>query len=188
MRLVVTAMAAALLVGSVTGSAFAHVTLADTTAPAGSHYRAVLRVPHGCNGSATTAIRVKIPQGVIAVKPKPKPGWELSTRVGEYEKTYMYYGHKLTRGVKVITWSGGHLPDAWYDEFIFVARLPQAPAGTVLYFPVVQKCVTGVNRWIAIPSQSKSARHYDAPAPALTLTAPGGHASHQHSNHHAHQH
>lgn len=160
------------------GTAYAHVTLAQQKAPAGSNYRAVLRVPHGCNGSATTSISVKIPQGMIAVKPKPKPGWELSTRVGEYAHSYTYYGHTLTRGVQVITWAGGHLPANWYDEFIFVGRLPKAPAGTTIYFPVVQKCVDGVNRWIAIPAKGKSLDDYDKPAAALMLTEPHRHHHH----------
>lgn len=170
MRPIVFTIAVMVLTVFAVSGALAHVTLATHEAPAGSTYRAVLRVPHGCNGSATTAIRVQIPKGVIAVKPMPKPGWELSTKVGDYEKSYVYYGHTLTRGVKEIAWTGGQLPDAWYDEFIFRGRLPDAPAGTVIYFPVVQECVKGVQRWIAIPAPGKSAEDYDEPAPGLILT------------------
>ncbi|MDN5870069.1 MAG: DUF1775 domain-containing protein [Nitrococcus sp.] len=170
MRHFVSTIAAIVFSAVAARGALAHVTLATQEAPAGSSYRAVLRVPHGCNGSATTAIRVQIPKGVIAVKPMPKPGWELSTKVGDYEKSYEYYGHALTRGVKEIAWTGGHLPDAWYDEFVFRGRLPEAPAGTEVYFPVVQECVQGVQRWIAIPAPGKSAEDYDEPAPGLTLT------------------
>lgn len=174
MRPILSAIAALVLIGAVTGSASAHVTLAVKKALAGSTYRAVLRVPHGCEESATTAIRVKIPQGVIGVKPMPKPGWELSTEVGEYEKSYTYYGHTLTHGVKVISWTDGHLPDAWYDEFIFMARLPEAPAGTEVYFPVVQECEEGVHRWIAIPAEGQHWHDLDEPAPRVILTEPGG--------------
>lgn len=187
MRAIVSAIAAIVLAVVAAGDAFAHVTLATQKAPASSTYRAVLRVPHGCNGTATTAIRVKIPEGVIAVKPMPKPGWELSTKVGEYEKAYEYYGHTVTRGVQVISWTGGHLPAAWYNEFIFIARLPDAPAGTMVYFPVVQECVKGVNRWIAIPAEGKSASHYDEPAPSVMLTEPRPH-SHHPVHHHSHHH
>ncbi len=38
-----------------TGAAFAHVTLETQTAAVGSTYKAVLRVPHGCEGKATIA-------------------------------------------------------------------------------------------------------------------------------------
>ena len=55
-------------------SACAHVTLETREAPVGTPYKAVLRVPHGCEGAATVALRVRIPEGMIAVKPMPKPG------------------------------------------------------------------------------------------------------------------
>ena len=47
-------------------TALAHVTLETREAPVGASYKAVLRVPHGCEGTATTALRVRIPEGVIA--------------------------------------------------------------------------------------------------------------------------
>ena len=50
---------------------FAHVTLETREARAGMSYKAVLRVPHGCDGSPTLKVRAQIPQGVIAVKPMP---------------------------------------------------------------------------------------------------------------------
>lgn len=151
--------------------ALAHVTLETRSAPAGGLYKAVLRVGHGCEGSPTTAIRVQIPAGVIAVKPMPKTGWTLATREADYGKTYDYYGHPLSRGVVEITWTGGSLPDAWYEEFVFRASLPAAAPGTVIHFPVVQECEKGVHRWIEIPEPGKDADDYKEPAPGVTLTA-----------------
>jgi uncharacterized protein YcnI len=148
--------------------AFAHITLERSEAPAGSTYKAVLRVPHGCDGSATTVIRVQIPDGMIAVKPMPKPGWKLETTVTAYAKPVKYFEDTLTEGVTEISWSGGNLPDAWYDEFVFRGQLPDKP-GTI-YFPVVQECETGVERWIDIPAAGKSSDDYETPAPALKLT------------------
>src|SRR5699024_7256548 len=139
-------------------------------APSGSTYKAILRVGHGCDGNATTAIRVKIPEGVIAVKPMPKPGWKLTTKEGDYAQAYEYYGETLTHSVTQIAWTEGHLPDAWYDEVVFRVRLPDAPAATTVYFPVVQECVDGVHRWISVPAQGESAEDYDEPAPGVTLT------------------
>ena len=46
--------------------AAAHITLATQKAFADSSYKAVLRVPHGCEGKATTAIRVRIPEELAA--------------------------------------------------------------------------------------------------------------------------
>lgn len=151
------------------GSASAHVVLETREAPAGSYYKAVLKVGHGCDGAATTAIRVRVPDGVVGVKPMPKPGWTLSTKEGEYAQAYESHGRTITHGVTEVAWTGGSLPDSWYDEFVFQAVLPKQPAGTVLYFPVVQECEKGAHRWIEIPEAGKTAADYREPAPGLTL-------------------
>jgi uncharacterized protein YcnI len=168
----IAAAAAAIACAATTGGAFAHVTLEATEAGAGSTYKAVLRVPHGCDGSPTTAIRVKIPEGAIVAKPMPKAGWDLSTTEADYAAAYDYFGESITRGVTEIAWTGGSLPDAWYDEFVFRVRLPEGSAGDTVYFPVVQECESGVHRWIEIPEPGRSADDYEEPAPGVTLTAP----------------
>ncbi len=96
-------------------AALAHATLEQSEAKVGSSYKAVLRVPHGCEGKPTTTVRIQVPEGVIGVKPQPKPGWTLATTRGKYAKAYDFYGHQLTEGVKEIVWSGGSLPDDFYD-------------------------------------------------------------------------
>lgn len=155
-----------------TGAASAHVTLETREAPAGSYYKAVLRVPHGCDGAATTAIRVRLPAGMVGAKPMPKPGWTLTTKEDDYPKPYVSHGRAITRGVTEISWTGGSLPDAWYDEFVFQAVLPTRPVGTVVYVPVVQECATVVRGWTEIPEPGKTVEDYPTPAPHVTLTAP----------------
>jgi uncharacterized protein YcnI len=163
------ALAAALFCPAVSGAS-AHVTLETTQAPTGSTYKAVLRVGHGCKGKPTTAIRVKIPEGVIAVKPMPKPGWQLATTRGAYAKSYDYYGTPMSEGVTEIAWTGNKLPDEFYDEFVFRGQLAGVVPGTVVYFPVVQECTDGaVHRWIEIPAAGKSADEYEEPAPGVTI-------------------
>ena len=49
--------------------AYAHITLENQQAAVGASYKAVLRVPHGCDGSATVAVHVRIPEGFLGVKP-----------------------------------------------------------------------------------------------------------------------
>ena len=70
-----------------------------------------------------------------------------------------------------ISWSGGKLPDAYYDEFVFAAFLAgDLEAGKTLYFPVVQECEKGVHRWIEIPAAGRAGPTiYPEPAPALKL-------------------
>jgi len=150
--------------------ALAHITLETAEAPAGSTYKAVLRVPHGCEGAASLKVRVQVPEGVIAVKPMPKAGWTLETVKGAYKQPYDYYGTPMTEGVKEIAWSG-KLLDEHYDEFVFRAYLtPGLQAGTNLYIPAVQECEGGkAERWIEIPAAGRSADDYRFPAPGLKL-------------------
>ncbi len=161
------ACAAALL--SLSVPAFAHVTLEQGQAVAGSTYKAVVRVPHGCAGSPTTAVRVKIPDGMTGVKPMPKAGWQLSTTKGKLA-TPISDGHggQITEGVVEVVWSGGKLLDEHYDEFVLRGALPNTP-NTVVYFPTVTECEKGVERWIEIPAAGQSG-NLRFPAPALRLT------------------
>ena len=81
-----------------------------------------------------------------------------------------------SEGVTEIAWTGGELPDDWYDEFVFRARLTDFPIGSIVYFPIVQECAEGaVHRWIEIPEAGKSADDYEEPAPGVTITAGSGH-------------
>ncbi len=163
-----TILAAALLAAG-TATAFAHATLEVQEAKVGSTYKAVLRVPHGCEGEATLKVRIKIPEGVIAVKPMPKAGWTLETVKGPYAKTYDYYGTPMSAGVTEIVWTG-ELLDEHYDEFVFRGRLTDGlPVNEVLYFPTVQECATKAERWIEIPEAGKSADDYESPAPGVLL-------------------
>lgn len=153
-----------------TNAAFAHITLETQEAAVGSTYKAVLRVPHGCDGKATIAVRVQIPEGVIGVKPMPKPGWTLQVKNGKYEKSYQLYDEAVTSGVKEVDWSGGSLPDEFYDEFVFRGTLAaDLPAGQKIYFPVVQECDGATTRWIEIPAAGQDEDALEDPAPGLNL-------------------
>src|SRR3546814_7450547 len=103
-------------------NAAANITLETKQAPVESRYKAVLLVPHGCDGSATVKLRVRIPDGMVGVKPQPKPGWTLDIVKGDYDHAYKLYGSKVTSGVKELSWTG-RLPDDEYDEFVFVGYL-----------------------------------------------------------------
>jgi uncharacterized protein YcnI len=153
-------------------SASAHVTLEGREATVGASYKAVFVVPHGCAGSATTKIRVQIPEGVIGVKPMPKAGWNLEAIKGKYASAYDFHGAKLSEGVKEVVWSGGKLPDEFYDEFVVSTFLTATlKPGTMLYFPVVQECEQGVSRWIDIPADPAHAHDSRWPAPGVKLIA-----------------
>lgn len=168
----------ALAATCIAAPAFAHVTLERNEAPPGSTYKAVLRVPHGCEGKPTNVVRLKVPQGYYAVKPMPKAGWTLQKVVGKYETPYDNHGTQMTEGVTEVVWSGGNLGDDEYDEFVVRGSLGKnLEAGSTLYFQIVQECPEGgVERWIEIPAAGQTSGDLDMPAPGLKIVAPtGGH-------------
>jgi uncharacterized protein YcnI len=163
----VAAFAAAVLSG---GVALAHVTMQPNQAVAGGYFQTTFNVPHGCDGSPTVAIRIKLPDGVLSVKPQMKPGWtvDIKTRKLEGELPKLH-GKTITETVDEVSWRGGPLPDNLYDSFGLIMKLPDT-AGKTLYFPVVQECEKGVNRWIEIPAAGQRPGDLHEPAPALRLT------------------
>jgi uncharacterized protein YcnI len=167
---------AAGMTGFANCAALAHVSLEKGEAAVGSTYKAIFRVPHGCEGKPTVAVRVQIPEGVIAVKPMPKAGWTLDKVKGKYEKTYDYFGTPTSEGVKEIAWRGGSLADDEYDEFVLRGMLAaDLPVGSMLYFPVVQECPDGaVERWIEIPAAGQSSDDLELPAPGIKLLEKSG--------------
>jgi len=169
-------MLATAAVSLAAGTASAHVTLEKSEAAVGSTYKAVLRVPHGCDGKPTNVVRLRLPQGYYAVKPMPKPGWTLEKVIGKYETPYNNHGTEMTEGVTEVVWSGGNLPDDEYDEFVVRGSLgADLEVGSTLHFLVVQECPDGaVERWIEIPAEGQSSDDLEMPAPALKLTEKGG--------------
>jgi uncharacterized protein YcnI len=152
-------------------AARAHVTVQPADAPANSYAHLVFTVPHGCNGSATAALRIKLPEGILSAKPQMKPGWNVEIKSRKLEAPVQGpHGKSITDVVDEVAWRGGPLPDNLYDTFGLIVRLPDKP-GQSLYFPVVQECEQGVERWIEIPSAGQGSDSLRAPAPAVHLKA-----------------
>jgi uncharacterized protein YcnI/copper(I)-binding protein len=163
-------LAAAL--AALSAPASAHVFLQSGAATIGGSYRAVLAVPHGCGSSATTKVTVTIPEGMIAVKPMPKPGWTIATKKGAYAKSYDFmHGMKASEGVQEISWTG-KLDNDFYDEFVFSGYLPAAlKADAPLYLPTLQTCESGSENWAEIPAAGQDPHSLKSPAPLLRLAA-----------------
>lgn len=157
------------------GPAHAHVSFENAQVAVGTTYKAVLRIPHGCDGKATDGVRIRIPEGVIAVKPMPKAGWTIEKTVTRYNADYELHGAKVIEGITELSWSGGTLADDEYDEFVFRATLAASlPAGETIYFPVIQACGSAKVEWTQVPTESQSAHDLERPAPGLELV----HAEH----------
>lgn len=151
--------------------AAAHVTLEVQQAQAGSTYKAVFRIPHGCDGAATTRVTIRLPEDVTEARPMPKPGWRLTTtpRSGAGAAPAPTGHGAPPAQLAEIAWEGGPLEDAHYDEFVVRMRLPNRP-GEMLWLPVVQDCVGGAqSAWVEVPEPGRRVSDYRHPAPALRL-------------------
>ena len=161
--------AATMTCAAVTG-AQAHIVLDTREAVAGSYFKSALRVGHGCSGSGTVSITVTLPMGTMYVRPQLKPGWRIEIeREPLAEPVKGYHGKVITDRVARITWTGGPLPDAYFDEFGIQMKLPASAPGDVLHFPVLQKCEQGARDWAEIPPMGKTSHDVTSPAPALRL-------------------
>jgi uncharacterized protein YcnI len=160
---------------------FAHISLERGSAEAGSSYKAVLRVGHGCDGAPTTGITVQVPAGFQGAKPMPKPGWQLATRSSKLAAPYSSHGREVTEDVVEVRWTAASaqaaLPAAHYDEFVLFGTLPAGPGP--LWFKVLQTCEAGRNDWSQVPTEGTSTQGLRSPA-ALLLVLPAGTAPHQH--------
>ncbi len=136
----------------ISSPAFAHIDPDPTEAQAGSRLSVGFTVEHGCDGSPTTSLDMRLPDGVTDATPEAPPGWQ-----GSVEDN-------------VVTFAGGPLPDDQEMTFNVALTLPPTPDTTV-YFPFVQRCEAGEIRWIDVPSDG-SGDELDEPAPAMALIGP----------------
>ena len=155
-------------------SSSAHVVLEYQVANAGSYYKATFKVGHGCGTSAIKQIVVSIPLGVQSAKPMPKAGWSIEIAQDPNQGT--------APNVSRITWTAktpaDYLQNAWYDEFVLLAKLP-SKAGT-MYWPVSQICEEGRVDWTQIPQAGQKLSDMKSPAAVLEIMPAGGSSEHKH--------
>ncbi|MCW1406920.1 DUF1775 domain-containing protein [Rhizobium sp. 1AS11] len=173
-------LAAVLSVTAFAG-AEAHVTFLDREATQESTILATLQVPHGCDGKATTEVRVKLPEGFVFAKPQPKAGWELEVIKGDYQKTYDNHGDKVNKGAIEVRWKNGNLSDDFYDTFVIQGKVSGVEAGTSLAFPVTQMCGDAVAAWDQVAKQGGDTHGLKSPAPLLKVVAGEDHG-HDHDD------
>src|SRR5690606_40660844 len=108
--------------------AYAHVTATPDEADS-AFFRTSLRVGHGCDGSPTTAVRVRVPEGVESVHPEVVPGWEIDLVTEDGGAAGTEEGDDTAAAtVTEIAWTGGSLPDGYFQEFGLTFRITeQAP-------------------------------------------------------------
>ncbi len=168
-----------LLAVAVPASAHVDITDGDAVIGGGSGTEISIRVPHGCDGAATTALEVQIPAGVTSVKPKLMAGWAidvvsappvLPSMAPDASFTDEQMDAMTAPVVSSIKWSGGTLPDSEYADFQLRAVFPETP-GTIA-LPAVQYCGDTQVAWIEIPAAGQDPETLEHPAPTVTVVAP----------------
>lgn len=153
-------------------SAHAHATLEQPSAVAGSYYKAVVMIGHGCEGQqATHTVRIRLPEGFNGAKPMPKPGWTVAIRRAPLVQPYQSHGKTITDTVAEVSWTAdsvaAQLPDAQYDEFVLRGQLPATPGP--LWFKVQQLCPSGQLDWSEVPESGTSTKGLKSPAVLLNV-------------------
>jgi uncharacterized protein YcnI len=178
MRHITTGVAAATsaLTLALAGSAGAHITTNPAEGPSDGFATVSFQVPHGCEESPTTQIRIQIPPSVPSVTPSVHPLWDVATKEGRKDKVELH-GETITRGVSEVTYTAKQpLPPDRLDSFPISLKLPAGEEGESVYFPTIQRCEQGQTRWIQIPAEGESPDELEEPAPAVVLTVgEGGH-------------
>jgi uncharacterized protein YcnI len=179
--------AATALTAASLATANAHATLEKAEAAPGA-YKAVIRIGHGCDGQPTRSVRVEVPEGYVGVRPQPKAGWSIEIERGDYAHAYTLHGRDVASGVKAVTWTGGLLDDAYYDEFVMAGTLAAATGGHSLFFKTLQTCDEGKVAWEEIPASGQDPHSLDHPAPGLVVLAASDNDAHGHGHGAAHGH
>jgi uncharacterized protein YcnI len=151
-RATLTGLATAGLVALGTTSALAHVTITPSTTAAGATAELRVEIPHGCVGSATTAISIRMPEGVSDVSASGTERWAVE------------------QAADALTWTTDEpLPDAEHAEVEFSVRLPDDD-GATLVFPVIQQCEQGEAAWTEVAEHGEGHDGLERPAPVLVVT------------------
>ena len=155
------------------GAVQAHAVLVDPTAQSGSNYKGAIRIGHGCEGTATTGIRITIPAGFEGAKPQPKSGWNVSSKKTKLAQPYVSDGKTITEDVIELEWKANSkeaaLSEGSFDEFAFMTKLPEKTGA--VWLRVLQTCEKGQNDWAEIPAAGTSTKGMKMPAALLTIKA-----------------
>ncbi|MFN8017125.1 MAG: DUF1775 domain-containing protein [Acidimicrobiales bacterium] len=154
-RATVASAAAVVAALAVAGTASAHIDPDPTTVAGGTTVTVAFTVEHGCDGSPTTKLEIKAPDGATDPKGIDVAGFTAST------------------SEQVVSFTGGSLGAD--TEQAFQVSFGAPAAGGDLAFPIIQTCQEGEIDWIQVeqPGQPEP----DHPAPVVTVTPAAGDAT-----------
>lgn len=170
-RLARPAALAGVLVLATAGAATAHVGVSGDETSAGSYSTLTFSVPHGCDGSPTTEVAIKMPEETFQATPTRLAGWDLEKVTADLDEPVQdAHGNEITERVDQVVYTADEaLPDGERAAFEIVVPLPEDTAGETLYFPTVQTCEEGETAWVETPAEGQDADELEAPAPSIVV-------------------
>ena len=170
---------AALLAGAALGlavstSVSAHVSIAEQEATAGAFTLLTFGVPHGCEESPTTRVRIQMPETIPQVTPTVNS--RLGRREGDARARRADRSRPRRADHRARVGGRLHGQDAvarteCRDAFVLSLQVPEDAAGTTLYFPTIQECEQGETAWIELPEAGQDGEELEAPAPSIAVVA-----------------
>lgn len=154
-------------------AAVAHVGVTPSSTAAGSTTQLTFAVGHGCDGSATTALRFTIPEEIVSVTPTVNPNWTAEkVLVDLAEPITDAHGASLVQRVgQVVYTANTPLPDGFRDTVTLQLTLPADAGGSSLVFPVLQSCEVGETDWSQVTEEGQDPHDLDFPAPVVEVSS-----------------
>jgi uncharacterized protein YcnI len=162
-------LAGAAVVGS--GVASAHVTVQEDSVAAGEFAVVTIAVPHGCEESPTTQVRIQMPETIPGVTPTINAGWDVEKVMETLAEPIQGEHGEITERVSEVVYTAKTpLPDGYRDTFALSIKVPDDASG-LMFFPTVQICEVGESGWIEIPADGQDPFELEKPSPFVNVVA-----------------
>jgi uncharacterized protein YcnI len=162
-------LAGAAVVGA--GVASAHVTVQEDSVVAGEFEVVTIAVPHGCEESPTTSVRIQMPETIPAVTPTINAGWDVEKVMETLAEPIQGEHGEITERVSEVVYTAKTpLPDGYRDTFALSIKVPDDASG-LMFFPTVQVCEAGESDWIEIPADGQDPFELEKPSPFVNVVS-----------------
>lgn len=160
--------------------AAAHVEIEEAEVAAGSTAFVTFGVPHGCDESPTTVIRIQIPDDIASAMPTQNASWDVAVVTEQLDEPVdVGEGETVTERVKEVDFTAKTpMPVTVRDDLQIAVAVPEDAAGSTLVFPTIQECVEGRTEWTQIAADGQDPEELPHPAPAVAVVASAGEDDH----------
>ncbi|WP_029150993.1 YcnI family protein [Microbacterium indicum] len=145
----------------VPAAAQAHVGLtSEDPAVAGADAELTFGFNHGCDGSATTALAITLPDGLTGVHPVQEQGWTIDVARDNADGSASSVTYTADTPIAADL----------RGEVRMLVGIDESAEGS-LAFPVEQVCESGSESWSEVAEAGQSEDDLESPAPVLALAS-----------------